>query len=86
MLGIYVKFSFDGIGFNCSCYLKDWCTASPKELCHAIASMGFSVVRLPFSSEMLRIQEVPKGGETSFRPNTPRGWDVMIGMGNLSQG
>jgi len=32
-----------------------------SELCHAIASMGFSVVRLPFSSEMLRIQEVPTG-------------------------
>jgi hypothetical protein len=34
----------------------------PKELCHAVAAMGFTVVRLPFSSEMLRVERVPPGG------------------------
>eukprot|EP00913_Durusdinium_trenchii_P003110 g2874.t1 len=31
------------------------------ELCRSIAAMGFTVVRLPFSSEMLRIDGVPEG-------------------------
>ena len=34
---------------------------STKELCHAVAAMGFTVVRLPFSSEMLRVERVPPG-------------------------
>lgn len=32
-----------------------------SELCHAVAAMGFTVVRLPFSSEMLRVERVPPG-------------------------
>jgi len=31
------------------------------EICHSVAAMGFTVVRLPFSSEMLRVEAVPEG-------------------------
>ncbi|CAJ1458513.1 unnamed protein product, partial [Effrenium voratum] len=31
------------------------------DICHSVAAMGFTVVRLPFSSEMLRVQSVPEG-------------------------
>ena len=35
---------------------------SAEDICHSVAAMGFTVVRLPFSSEMLRVQSVPEGG------------------------
>ena len=42
-------------------------TQPPKELCHAVAAMGFTVVRLPFSSEMLRVERVPPGRQNLCR-------------------
>lgn len=45
----------------------------PKELCHAVAAMGFTVVRLPFSSEMLRVERVPPGGAGGLM------WDALFG-------
>ncbi|CAJ1335270.1 unnamed protein product [Effrenium voratum] len=50
-------------GASDSYHVVPWLNREPsaEDICHSVAAMGFTVVRLPFSSEMLRVQSVPEG-------------------------
>jgi len=57
---LYFKNTVNWYGASDSIHVVCGLTRRPlNEICEGIAAMGFTVVRLPFSNEMLRINSVP---------------------------